>query len=343
MSFNFLRRKKPVDINDKCKIICDTNGIIKEVNDNAIDMLLYEKHVLLDQFVGFIMSPFMSYIHKSIMIPKYNSANMLQKNIMHIFLSGKTMKRPLIVYDLYRKPIYVELTVKRNSDSMFVLEFKEVSDLCNISIYLDKLDAPNNTFTLTQSNIVTISLQFRNSSRYITDHGVLKTIELHQKFHKDVIDIIRRDFYPYISIYEMNNQTVTLMLNLDGNHRMPRYCGSLALCFLHNLYYLTAPYVTLQCGVTFDALYHGNIDDRMRFFGVAFDLAAKFRDQCDENEICCSDDFIRKVSCEGVYTKEELGIYSRTFYIDGLKHQNSNFINIMKLEPDKIISTDEKN
>jgi hypothetical protein len=343
MRFTFLSKKTPVAINDKCQIVCDTNGIIKEVNNNAIDLLLYEKHILLGQFVGFIMSPFMSHIHKNILLPKYNSANMLQRNIMHIFLSGKTMKRPLIVYDLYRKPIYVDLTVKLNAESMFVLEFKEVSDYANLSIYTDKLAMPNESFKLTQGNVVTISIQFRNSSRYITDHGVLKTIELHQKFHADLIDIIRRDFYPYISIYELNNQTVTLILNLDENRRMPRYCASLALCFLHNLYYLTAPYVTLQCGVTFDALYHGNIDNRLRFFGVAFELAAKFRDQCDENEICCSDDFIRKVTCEGVYTKDELGLYSRTFYIDGLKHQNSNFINITKLDPDKIISVPDKN
>ncbi len=343
MKFNFLSKNNKVLVDDKCKIICDTNGIIKDVNSNTLDILLYEKHILIDKFIGFIMSPFMSHIHEHILLPKYNSANMLQKNIIHIFLSGKTMKRPLIIYDLYRKPIYVELTVKLNAESMFVLEFKEVSDIGNLSIYIDKIDMPNETFKLTQGNVVTISLQFRNSSRYITDHGVLKTIELHQKFHNDVLHIIRRDFYPYISVYEFNNNTITLLLNLDGNHRMPRYCGSLALCFLHNLYYSTAPYVTLQCGVTYDALYHGNIDNRLRFFGVAFDLAAKFKDQCDENEICCSDDFIRKVSCEGVYTKDELGLYSRTFYIDGLRHQNSNFINIMKLDPDKIVSKPNKN
>ena len=334
-------RTHPVIPVAKQVIICNNNGIIQEVSDDMVTLLQYEKHLLVGEFIGMIMSPFMSYIHNKILLPRYNAANSIQKNLMHIFLAAKTMKRPLIIYNIYREPIYVciSVTVVNNN---FVLSLCTKSDADDFSVYLQDTIQNNkipDAFKQSKNKMCVVTLSFRNASRYLTDYGVLKTIELHHKFHEDLLDVLKRDFYPYLYIYEITNESVVVVANADWTFNMKRYCASLVLCFLHNLYYVTTPYVTLQTGVVFDSIYHGVIDRKLRMFGVPMDLSSKYRAQCDENEICCDDNFVQKVVNEGVYTKDDLALYQRTFYIDGMRHHNSNFVNISKLNPDKIVQS----
>ena len=49
------------------------------------NIILYEKHNIINQFIGILLSPFMNYLHKNILLPKYKQMNNIQKNIAHGF------------------------------------------------------------------------------------------------------------------------------------------------------------------------------------------------------------------------------------------------------------------
>lgn len=333
------RPKNVMPVPPNYEIICDANGMIITATDDVFELLLYDRNILLNQFIGTIMSPFMEYIHRTILFPRYQSATPLQKNIMHVFLLGKTSKRPLIIYNVNRHPISVEISVKPISGGNFSLKLNVVNDN-NISMYLQNstnLSTIPSTFKQSKDKIITITLDFKNQSKYLTDYGPLKVIELHTKFRDDLIEILKRNYYPYIYIYEMTNDSCVLILNASWTFNITRYSASLAVCFLNELYHTTRPYVSVRAGVTYDSLYYGTLDGHLRFFGVPFDLSSKYRNQCDENEICVDDNFTRKLVNEKVFSKEDLNLYSRTFYIDGLQHRNSNFIDITKIDPNKIL------
>ena len=82
------------------QIKCSTDGYIMDIDDNTLSLLLYEKDNIVNQFIGIIMSPFMNYIHKNILLPKYAQMSDIQKNIAHIFLSALSTRRPLIIYNI---------------------------------------------------------------------------------------------------------------------------------------------------------------------------------------------------------------------------------------------------
>jgi hypothetical protein len=89
--FNCIFNKKNkvfIDKLEKYVIKCDHDGVIIDINEETLILLLYEKQNIINNFIGILMSPFMNYLHKNVLLPKYKEINNIQKNIAHIFLSA---------------------------------------------------------------------------------------------------------------------------------------------------------------------------------------------------------------------------------------------------------------
>jgi hypothetical protein len=320
------------------EICCDINGFIINVSNDVLSTLLYERNMLVGQFIGIIMSPFMSYIHSTILLPKYKTASKFERNIMHIFLNGKTIKRPLIIYTIMKKPLYVTLsvTVHKNSEqnTFFKLEFKVVDDFCDSSVFLtsqlsSKLFA---RFRQTKNPLIMANVEFTNNAKYITDHSEMKDIDICLNFQQDVIRIIKQHFYPYIYIYETSNRGCVIVSNLCCTYNMPRFCASLIICLLYNIQSVTDKYATLRVGLTYEKGYIGSTaNDQIRIFGRVYDNAFANMINCGANEVCCSGDFMNKLINEKIYTK--LTTYRRPCYDQsGVVINNVNFIDVTKID-----------
>ena len=320
-------------------IICDLNGFIKSVSYDALYILSYEQDMLIDKFIGTIMSPFMSYIHSTVLLPKYKSASKFERNLMHMFLNGKTTKRPLIIYTITKQPLYVSISVSviadENNNTLFRLKFDVIDDFANSTVYLSGALNPQlfAKFHQTKNNLIFANIEYNNSS---IDYTEPNEVSLYIRFQDDIIGIIKRDFYPYIYVYEMTNHGCVVVSNLCVTYNMPRFCASLMLCFLKNMYTTMSAYAILKVGISYDKAYIGAIsNDQIRLFGRAYDDAKYNCDFCSPYEICTSHEFIYKLKQENVYNTEYT--YSKQIYDDDdAKMQKHNFIDLTKID-DKIL------
>ena len=326
-----LSRQPTIPKNVEYVIKCDLNGIIRDISDDAQSLLLYERKLLIGQFIGIIMSPFMAYLHRYVLLPKYHNASAFHKNITHLYLAAKTMKRPLLIYDIYRNPLFVYISITLRSKT-WVLSFEVIEDTNNLSIYLKrrKEHVQLHSFTRTNNDVIIVSIDYQNHSTILTDYSVLHTIELHKRFHNDIVAILKTYFYPYINIYEIRNSGCVLVANACWTYNMPRYCASLVMSFLRELYLRTKSYMTMRTGIAYEKLYFGYIDTILRLFGSPMEMAIKYMEACSENEICIDLDFLDKIKMEQIYNN--LRIYDRSVYIDGARNIQSCFVDISKVD-----------
>jgi hypothetical protein len=109
MCFDILFQKKDYKginkANDSSElfIIANSHGIIQDISDSLLSLLKYERDVLNSQFIGILMSPFMSYLHTNVYFPKYNRLNRIQKNIVHVLISAlsESMAEPSILPPIF--------------------------------------------------------------------------------------------------------------------------------------------------------------------------------------------------------------------------------------------------
>lgn len=325
-------------------IVCDLNGYIKSVSVDALSVLAYEQEsMLIDIFIGIIMSPFMSYIHSTVLLPKYKSASKFERNVMHLFLNGKTTKRPLIIYTSTRNPIYVSISVTvitdENSNTLFKLKFDVIDDFKNSTVHLSCSLNPKlfQQFRQTKNNIIFANIEYRNKSKYITDRSEILEINLNIRFQDDIIAIIKRDFYPYIYVYEMTNHGCVVVSNLCVTYNMPRFCTSLMVCFLKKIYETICDYATIKAGVSYEKAYIGAIsNDQIRLFGRAYDEAMRNCELCSPYEACVSDEFIYKLNQEKIYIDEDTIYTKKKYNDDNTKQKKLSFINLEEIN-DKIL------
>ncbi len=329
--WNCLSRKPVYTRDTRNEIICDLSGNIISINDDAQSLLLYERPLLIGKFIGVIMSPFMAYLHYTVLFPKYRNSSPFQKNVIHLFLAAKTMKRPLLIYDIHKNPLFVSISVALHSET-WILSFDVIQDTNNLSVYLQmRRDRnPPIDFTLTNNYLVIIAMDYMNTSKYITDYSELNKIELHKRFHNDLVRILKTFFYPYINIYEIRNTGCILVANACWTYNMPRYCASLVMSFLREFYNQTCSYITLRAGVAYEKAYVGYIDTILRLFGKPMEMSAKYMEACGENEICIDLDLLDKIKRENIYN--DVYVYDRAVYIDGARYTRSCFVDISKVK-----------
>ena len=154
-------------------IIANSHGIIQDISDSLLTLLKYEREVLDSQFIGILMSPFMSYLHTNVYFPKYNKLNRIQKNIVHVLISALSeSRRPLIIYDINKNPIYVHITAKLIAINVFKAIFECISDVYNDNLLSKPVGiVKSDAFAETKTDVVVISIDFKNSTETLLNYG----------------------------------------------------------------------------------------------------------------------------------------------------------------------------
>lgn len=307
-------------------ITCTTDGIICSVSDSALAITEYDRNVLVGKFIGILMSPFMSYLHRHILLPRYKDATPFQRNMMHLFLRGKSYRRPLIIYTLRRTPIYVEISVSPTSaepaaaagEVLFMLSFVVKNDFRDSNVYMmSSLETklfPH--FRETKNDVV-----IANIGISIDTKSDAENVATFCRYHDAIVEVIKRNFYPYIYIYEMTNFGCVLVSNLCCSYNMPRYCASLMVCCLNNIWNETLSTDVklnsgelnigeLNIGVSYGKCQIGALSNGdVRIFGVTYDEANMCRQWVTAAgtspraaaEIVCTYEYSYKLTMEKIY------------------------------------------
>ncbi len=321
-------------------IKCNKDGIILDVCDFFLTITGYEIDDLQNKFIGIIMSPFLSYIHSNIIFPKYNKLNYVEKKSVNIFISGLEAKRPMIIYDKNKNPLYVNISVKtlQKQSYYFQVNIELIKQIDNTLIYTNQMRTINNyhyelpiedkseDFKLSKNKIVVISIDFRNSTEFLVKNGTLETIYKYKKFHNEIINLIKKKYYPYIYIHEIIGDCFVIVSNIDWALNIPKLCASLVMSFLMELYTITNKYIKIRIGISYNNLYWGYIDDNLRLFGIPMNLASRLENICIENSIMCDNNFLNKLKEEKMFNTEKLIYNSTKTELKGFGDYNYNII-----------------
>lgn len=319
---NFLNKKnnkicdKPFEkslensLNSKMfQILCDEDGYILYVADNLLKLLSYDLDEIIGKFIGILMTPFLSYIHSNIILPKYKKLNLIEKKEVDVFISGLKIKRPIIIFDSKSCPIYVNLSVKMFfSVNKFQVNFELIKKINNSLIYTHELYIEHKTteFVKTKNKIVIASIDFRNSTEYLIKNGTINTIELYKKFHYDIVKLLKKNYYPYIYIHEIVGDCFVIVCNIEWALIIEKFCASLVMSFLIELYKVSSKYIEFRVGVSYDNIYWGYIDNNLRLFGVPMNFSARLENVCISNTVSCDENFLKKMTKEELFDISEL-------------------------------------
>jgi len=284
-------------------IIANSHGIIQDISDSLLSLLKYERDVLNSQFIGILMSPFMSYLHTNVYFPKYNKLNRIQKNIVHVLISALSeSRRPLIIYDINKNPIYVHITAKLVAINVFKATFECISDIYNDNLLSKPIGiVKSDAFAETNMDVVLISIDFKNSTETLMNYGTRDYIALNRKFYNDVVYLIKQYYYPYIYIHEVIGDCFVFVLNSDWTYNLTNYCASLAYSFLVQLYKVTSKYVNTRIGVVCDKLLYGYIGNNFRLFGPGMHKVNRLENICELGHIACDENFVNKLRTENLF------------------------------------------
>lgn len=314
-----------------------------------LTLLLFERSLIVDEFIGIIMSPFMCYLHKQILFPKYHKMNKYQKQIAHLFLSGKTTsKRPLIIYNIHNQPIYVDISVilAKLSDLKnytLIVNFQleshhNINESIDDNIYTKSYSNHKvNVFQETKNKIVIISIDFKGSTEFLVRSGTLETININIRFFDIVKNLILKSYYPYIYIHEIIGDCYIIALNMDWTYNIPNFCTSLAFSFLIDLYNLSKDLIGIRIGATYDYLYYGYMDNNLRFFGQLMNLSSRLESICDIGTMICDNNFVNKLFDENIYYSKSVNPQTFTHNLKGFGEISCNKIDLKSIETLQVI------
>ena len=142
-------------------LICDEYGIIKKTSDELLSVVEYKSFELDGHFIGVLMSPFMSFLHSSYLLPMYRSMTPEQSERSHQLLSNKTIpNRPLIIYTKSGIPLSVSLQVDHyinESQQVFRLTVHHFTKMDASMIYTSEIDPPEiSEFNQSQQDMMVI-------------------------------------------------------------------------------------------------------------------------------------------------------------------------------------------
>ncbi len=316
----FQKKQIYITNNDNIYILTDNQGIIKEFSPNIIQYLDYDNSDLKNKFIGIFMNDFMNYLHKEVLLKKYNNMNNLQKKIVHIYLSALSMKRPLIIYDKNKKPHFINLSVNimadyknKNISSFFnknieykdndFLSIMEIIDDNNLFIYTSNFKKITSNFITSKNNVVIICIDFIGSTLQLNEEGVEKTIQINKNFYSDIVFLIKQNYYPYVYLHEIIGDSFVLILNADWTYNIPRYCATLAINFVTELYNLSKDYVNTRIGISYGKIHYGYIGDHFRIFGNTINMASRLENQSIHDKVVIENEFYEKICDEYKFIK----------------------------------------
>lgn len=281
----------------KMYIICDYNGYIIDISKTTLDNLFFERSELIGKSICILMNDLIAYLHKKSFFQKYNHPCILTRNILHNKLK---LNRDVILYDKYKKPLYVTITVDTYDKFNIIVTINSSSIMIdsNIYLYTHEITLKSKTFFESNNDIIIISIDFMDSTHILLDKGITNMINIHNSFYEDVINLIKNFYYPYIYIHEILGDSYILVLNTDWTNNIPQYCATIAFDFVNRLYNLTRDYIQIRIGISYGKLYYGFIDNHFRFFGNIMNLACRLENKCQINEILVQKSYFEKLISE---------------------------------------------
>ena len=290
----------------------DADGTIMDVCPEMLTWLGYTREELVGQFMGILMSPFLSHLHSTHLLPLYRQSTPDVRARRLAAVCSMTRSRPLIVYTKSQQPVYINLHVGVPDDfpgrlRVFVSPRQDADShaLYTSAMNPSHRDAKEN-FTESEAPLVIIAIDFVNATELLMTHGTSNMIDTHVRFHTELVKIIKRfvlvgfcsfvvyslhwisssafanvlgrAFYPYIHIHELVGDSVILVANLEWRAHVHNV-GSMVASFLTQLAAATS-FVESRIGVAMSPMHVGYIDDRLRLFGPAINKAARLENVC---------------------------------------------------------------
>ncbi len=113
--FTYLYTGTPIasisDNTSELIFMCDVSGNILNVNSNVRNVLLFSPAEIKGQFIGCIMSDFVSMLHSSHIFPAFKRADMMKRSAYSAKINALSNKRPLLIYDAQKKAYFAEISV----------------------------------------------------------------------------------------------------------------------------------------------------------------------------------------------------------------------------------------
>lgn len=303
---------KPEKREEVVIIFCDNNGHLIDANKEFREIIGYDLHSVRDKFIGFLMSPFLEYLHRTIYIPQYNKSSSSERKASMNHLNSRTADRPLIIYDLGETPLYVNIFFSKE----IVNEMKCIRLKINVNmddniefIFSRTLRKPiQNSFALTHQNCVITFIDFIDSTKFLTQEGGFKMANKCSEFYRQVFSLIKLKFYPYIFIHEIVGDCFVLITNADWSYKIPHFCSSITLEFLKMLIEETKNIMKLRIGCAYGDIIYGYIGQSLRLFGETMNLAARLEQCGKENHINVCEKMMNKLLNEPNLIKEQTGM-----------------------------------
>ena len=342
-------------MSDECKnlcrytMICDTYGIIESVDDECRNVLGYNEDELEGQFLGTIMSPFLSFFHKHYLLPMYRSMSDEQKQVSHMYLSGKTVKgKPLIIYTKTKEPLCVHLNVLYQ-EGFFRLVIHDIVHMNSNQIYTSDINPPElSKFVESKNDMVVIGIDMKESTAYLMEHGPSELIRIHIEFHEKIVSLIKSQYYPYLYIHEIMGDGFMLVMNIEWGYTLPRFCASMTYFFLTQLYKLTKDIIPFRAGVCYGKLHYGYLDNHLRFFGETIHRASRYESVCKPGSFTTDRAFYNKMISEGmvlsvphhIETVPLRGLVEQElFHVNYVSTESPDFLHRFKVAEDVLVKT----
>ena len=305
---------------EEIEIYVSYSGEILKYNSTVETRLQYKNQALIGENIGVIMSPLMSMIHRSLFLKTYAQANKLKRNKINAELSRKGLgKRPLIIYDALRKPIFIEISVDSlstsdlakehgltpNGDYAFRLNGKITNTVGaedHMNLYSQNIRDLglkfDSDFRLTKNDIVVICIDFVDSTDILKLKGPVHMAHLNRRFFCDIADIITTYFYPFIHIHEVIGDCFVLVINADWTYSCRQFSATIAMDFINRLFHKTHEYISIRVGISQGSLYYGFIGTTLRFFGNPMHEAARLEGQGTIGSVLTNLEFYRTLMRE---------------------------------------------
>ena len=156
------------------------------------------------------------------------------------------------------------------------------------------IDTINDKFIKTENNIIIISMNLN------TIHNLIDTIKYHKIYHEYIYKLLNIEKYKYLKIYENINDIYFFIINFNETNETnyTDYPFSLAVTFiieLSNIFNNNSIYI--QSGISYDKLYYGLINNKLKLFGNGLILAEFLKIKANINKInkctivCCEKAF----------------------------------------------------
>jgi len=286
---------KVANIVTPCKysILCNKDGRIISVTDNLLERLKYNAKTLEGQFIGILMSDFMSMLHKKYFIHAFHASKGVERNQLENKLKALHHKRALIIYDIDRAAHIVNISIEP-TDTYSIVWIEFVEGLEAGLFYSDIIKEKGTSFKQNKSNSIIIKTDFVKSTELLHEKGTPALIDTSIKFYNTLDTLIRTRYYPFVYLHEVIGDSFVLVLNTDWTYNSERFCATLAVNFVFELVQSTRNFVEIRTGIGYGQIYYGRLGQSFNFFGFPMNMAARLEAKCAVNEINVSNDFREK-------------------------------------------------